>query len=87
MGIEIAFGNVLKMLRNEKGVSQEKLAELCNLDRTFISLLERGRRQPTITTLFLIAEALHVPAHEIVAKVESSLKHGDENKNDGVTGK
>jgi transcriptional regulator with XRE-family HTH domain len=80
MGIELAFGKVLKKLRNERGISQEKFAELCNLDRTFISLLERGRRQPTITTLFLIAKALHVPAQEMVAAVESSLKKGDEDK-------
>ena len=51
MVIEI-FGKVLREMRDENQISQEKLAEYCDLDRTYISLLERGLRQPTITTIF-----------------------------------
>lgn len=46
------FGIFLSSLRTDKKISQEKLAELCQLDRTYISLLERGCRQPTLMTLF-----------------------------------
>jgi transcriptional regulator with XRE-family HTH domain len=42
------FGQVLRELREKENISQEKLAEYCELDRTYISLLERGLRQPTI---------------------------------------
>jgi transcriptional regulator with XRE-family HTH domain len=65
-----SFGRVLKSIRNGKGVSQEKLAELSGLDRSFVSLLERGLRQPSMETLFLIGDALEIRPSEIVQKVE-----------------
>ena len=69
-----AFGAVLKELRTSAGLSQEKLALECGLDRTYISLLERGLRQPTLSTLFQLAETLEVQPSDIVASVESGLK-------------
>ena len=57
MNIENAFATVLKDLRTEKKISQENLAFLSGLDRTYISLLERGKRQPTLTSLFSISKA------------------------------
>ena len=47
-----AFGEVLKELRNGVGISQETLAYECELDRSFISMMERGIKMPTIETLF-----------------------------------
>lgn len=72
MVVEV-FGNVLRELRESKQISQEKLAEYCELDRTYISLLERGLRQPTITTIFKLAKALQVKPSELIAKVEIQL--------------
>jgi transcriptional regulator with XRE-family HTH domain len=69
------FGKVLRKLREGKKLSQEKLAEYCDLDRTYISLLERGLRQPTITTLFKIAEALEMKPSEIIKQVETECVH------------
>jgi transcriptional regulator with XRE-family HTH domain len=74
MAPEKAFGGVLRELRLSRELSQEALAHACGLDRTFISLLERGRRQPTLATLFKFSKALSVPASRIVAKVERTLK-------------
>jgi transcriptional regulator with XRE-family HTH domain len=71
MKLQVAFGQVLRELRQRKGLSQEKLALECGLDRTFVSLLERGQRQPTLSSLFALAEALDVSASELVRKVES----------------
>ena len=68
------FGKVLRDLRIESKLSQEKLAELSGLDRTYISLLERGLRQPTITTIFDLSTALNIPASTIIKAVEDSLK-------------
>lgn len=65
-----SFGKVLKEIRTKKGVSQEQLAFECNLDRTFISLLERGLRQPTLTTLFTLADKLDVPVVTLIEKVD-----------------
>lgn len=44
----------------EADISQEKLAEFSGLDRTYISLIERGKRKPTVETLVQIAKALKV---------------------------
>ncbi len=48
------FGEILREFRTNANLSQEKLAELSSLDRTYISLLERGKRQPTLQTLFIL---------------------------------
>lgn len=68
------FGKVLRELREKNKISQEKLAEFCDLDRTYISLLERGLRQPTITTIFKIAGALHISPSDLIRKVEVQIK-------------
>jgi transcriptional regulator with XRE-family HTH domain len=68
--LEARFGLVLKELRVKKGYSQESLAIECDLDRTYISLLERGLRQPTISTLFTIATALGVTPSSIIKELE-----------------
>ena len=67
------FGKVLRKLREGENLSQEKLAEYCDLDRTYISMLERGLRQPTITTIFKIADALNISPSELVKKVEKEI--------------
>jgi transcriptional regulator with XRE-family HTH domain len=67
------FGTVLRELRENKKLSQEKLAEFCDLDRTYISLLERGLRQPTITTLFKLSDALNIKPSELVEMVDIKL--------------
>lgn len=72
MVIEV-FGNVLRELRESKQISQEKLAEYSELDRTYISLLERGLRQPTITTIFKLAKALDISPSELIGKVEDRV--------------
>ena len=73
INIQQAFGEVLRRLRLAAGLSQEQLALNCGLDRTFISLLERGLRQPTLTTLFLLAETLQIRPSKLIASVESKL--------------
>ena len=68
------FGLVLKEFRKRSGISQEMLALEASLDRTYISLLERGLRQPTVKTVFIIAEVLNVQPHEIIEAVELRLE-------------
>jgi transcriptional regulator with XRE-family HTH domain len=64
------FSKVLRELRLKNKLSQEKLAELCDLDRTYISLLERGLRQPTLITIFKLASALNLSASEFIKQIE-----------------
>lgn len=75
--LEKIFGQVLKGIREENGVTQETLALNSELDRTYISLLERGLRMPTIATLFKMAPTLKKSPSEIIAMVEQKL---DENR-------
>lgn len=70
---EEAFGLVLRDLRNKKNISQEKLALDGELDRTFISLMERGLRQPSLTTILYISDALDIKADELIALVVKKL--------------
>ncbi|MDN3580944.1 helix-turn-helix domain-containing protein [Mucilaginibacter flavus] len=71
--LEKIFGQVLKNLRENTGVTQEILALNSELDRTYISLLERGLRTPTIATLFKMAPTLKKMPSEIIAIVEQKL--------------
>jgi len=73
MLIEQIFGNILKDLRKAKKWSQEQLALEADLDRTYISLLERGKNSPTLNTLFLLATALGITTSEIIKKLEQEL--------------
>lgn len=64
------FGAVLQRHRAMVRISQEELAFRAGVDRTFVSRLERGIRQPTITTLIGLANALGVSAADLVKDTE-----------------
>lgn len=66
-----SFGVVLRRLRKTAGLTQEKLAEVADLRRTYVSILELGRQQPTLTTILKLAKALRCPAGDIVSLVET----------------
>jgi len=69
-----AFGRVLRTLRKERGLSQEELALEADLQRNYVSLIERGINQPTVTTIFKLALALKVRPSEMIAQVEVETK-------------
>jgi len=74
---EIVFGRVLRQFRKDINFSQEKLSQESGLDRTYISLLERGLRQPTLTSLLKLADALGVSTVALVAKVEVGMNENN----------
>jgi len=63
---EVAFGRVLRRLRTEKDISQEKLALEGDLDRTFISMMERGKRQPSLKTILQLADVLGIKPSRLI---------------------
>lgn len=73
MDIAKAFGEVLRKHRKAANLSQEQLALLCNLDRTYIGLLERAQRQPSLTTIFKISEHLNVTPHKLIKEIEDII--------------
>jgi transcriptional regulator with XRE-family HTH domain len=64
------FGQVVKAVRERQGISQEKLAELAEIDRTYVSMIERGKRHPTLEVASRIAVALSMKLSEIIRKAE-----------------
>ena len=68
-----ALAVVLKKERKDKNLSQEELAFRCDLDRTYISLLERGLRQPTLAVIFKICNALETSTSSFIKKIEALL--------------
>lgn len=80
MNPAIAFGKILKRIRKEKEISQEKLSNACNLDRTYISLIERGLRQPSLKTIFKIANALNLPPSKLIFFTEGLFFENNEDR-------
>jgi transcriptional regulator with XRE-family HTH domain len=69
----LAFGRVLRTVRREVGLTQEQLALAADIDRTFVSLIERGERQPTVRVIFKLAAALHVSAARLIQMTEDQV--------------
>jgi transcriptional regulator with XRE-family HTH domain len=74
VSLQGTFGEVLKEERQKQGLSQEALAFKSGLDRTFVSLIERGKRQPSIDSLFKLSKALSVKASQLIERLEEKLK-------------
>jgi transcriptional regulator with XRE-family HTH domain len=72
--ISKAFGGALRQLRESKGVSQEWLAERSGLHPTYVGLVERGRRNPTLKASEAMALALSTPLSHLVAKAEEQQR-------------
>ncbi len=62
---------MLRELRKQRGFTQESFALECDVDRTFVGLMERGERQPTLTTLYRLAGPLGVRPSALLRRVET----------------
>lgn len=65
------FGERLKQFRHTKAITQEDLASSCQLDRTYVSGLERGVRNPSLTCLVKIARGLGVEIGDLTKDLEA----------------
>ena len=68
-----AFAVALREQRLLKNKTQDNLALDAGLDRTFISLLELGRRSPTLDTMVQLSSALQIPLSTLILRVEELL--------------
>jgi transcriptional regulator with XRE-family HTH domain len=73
LGLNVLGLNVRKR-REEKELTQEALAELANLDPTYISGIERGMRNPSVLSVLRIAKALGVTTSKLMERVDD---HGN----------
>ena len=62
----LALGYAVARQREKLGVSQEELALLAEVDRSYMGGIERGDHNPTIMTMLRVARALHTPLHELI---------------------
>jgi transcriptional regulator with XRE-family HTH domain len=69
----VAFGRVLRQLRQEAGLTQEQLGFEADLRRTYVSILELGQQQPSLGTILKLARALNQPGGTLVGMVETEL--------------
>lgn len=64
--MRLVFAKNLRMARIDAGLSQERLAHEAGLDRAFVGTLERGQRNISIDNVELLAQAVGLPAHELM---------------------
>jgi transcriptional regulator with XRE-family HTH domain len=62
--IQKKFGSRLRQIRQNMGLSQEELAHLCNLDRSYMGGVERGERNISLVNIHKIADALNISPRE-----------------------
>lgn len=73
----VAFGRVLRRLREEKRISQERLGFDSGRTRAYISLLERGQNSPTLDTIYSIAEAIGISTELIFTLLVDELANDE----------
>ena len=68
--ISVRFGNRVRELRNLREISQERLADCCGLDRTYVGGIERGERNPSLKNIARLATALGTSMAELMTGVD-----------------
>ncbi len=71
-----AFGDALKALREERGLSQEAAALTCQIDRAYFGKLERAAKTPTLSTVWKIADGFDTQPSELLKRTERLLDGG-----------
>ena len=80
MDAGVAFGKVLRRLRTEAGYTQEQFGFEADLRRSYVSILELGQQQPSLTTILKVAKALRFPAQDLIGLVEGELEAASHTK-------
>lgn len=73
MDFAVAFGRTIRRLRKQRGLTQEELGFEADLRRTFVSILELGQQQPTLTTICKIAKVFEMQPSELLREVEKEF--------------
>ena len=63
----VAFGERVRQIRKEKGLSQEALADLAGIDRSYMGHIERGDQNITLTKIYQISEALRASVSDLIS--------------------
>jgi transcriptional regulator with XRE-family HTH domain len=71
MTTAIHFGKIVKRIREERGISQEILADRADLNRSYVGEVERGTAMPSLGTVTKLARALNLSASNLLARYEA----------------
>lgn len=71
----VAFGDAIRAIRKEQGISQEAFALKCGLDRSYFGAVERGERNVSLTNIVRIAEALETRPGALFDRAEEGSRH------------
>lgn len=74
--LSCGIGDIIRQRRIARGLTQEGLADACGIHRTYVSILERGLKSPTVDVLCDVAVALGVTGSQILAGAEESRLRG-----------
>ncbi|BFH60386.1 helix-turn-helix domain-containing protein [Paenibacillus azoreducens] len=72
--IKQVIGKTIKAIRIKKSLSQEDLAHECNVDRSYISMIEVGRNEPSVTKIFELCKGLKIKPSDFFKLVESEYE-------------
>jgi len=68
--ILLKYGKAIRQMRQQKGISQEELADLCGLHRTYISDVELGKRNVSLENIERLAQALDTNVSDVFVEIE-----------------
>ena len=77
--IKIRFGKRVKEKRNELGISQEKMASLADLDRTYIADIEGGKRNVSLVVIHQLASVFEISISKLLEDIDLDASSGDQN--------
>ncbi|MEX3917925.1 helix-turn-helix domain-containing protein [Paraburkholderia sp. BR10872] len=80
LSINLAFGRALRRARKARHITQQDLAAFARLDRTFISMLERGENSPSLVTMGALCRGLDISLTELAAEIERELAEARQRK-------
>lgn len=72
--VKKAFGKALREIRKKRGLSQLDVSTACDLDRAYMSELERGLKNPSLETIFRLGDAMKISAADIIKKTAELLE-------------
>ncbi|WP_339207898.1 helix-turn-helix transcriptional regulator [Paenibacillus sp. FSL K6-3182] len=78
----VKFGVILNQRRKELEITQDQLSLFTRIDRSYISEIENGLKNPSLTTILMLARALYLKPSELLIRFEEQIKYfnTDENK-------
>ncbi len=68
--VQVTFGAAIRVLREERGITQQRLAELADLHTNYVSSVERGERNLSLHNITKLAYALDVPVSALMAALD-----------------